>query len=450
MTEDDSRRDPPGHSRTARLAISGTTSRRLVGSAALAAALIAVVPASPAAAVNAQHATVVSADPANWSPHALDGAVYRIIQIGNRVYMGGSFTRVRNSNSSTQQSLGRLVAFNATTGQIDTTFRPAVSGTVRALEASADGQSIYVGGSFSSAGGGTSRNVARLNAVTGARWSGFTAANVNGTVLDMRLVGARLIIGGSFQNIGGVSRKALGALNAATGAADTFINLGFDGKRTTSGGNTAPVKVEAFDVSPDGRRLVAIGNFSVVAGQSRHQLAVINLATSPATLSSWSTTRYQPECAAGTPTYMRGVDIAADGSWFAVVTAGYTYPGRLCDSTARWNFGTDASNKQPAWVNYTGGDSLLSVAITGVAVYVGGHQRWLDARDSPGQNGGVSRPGIGALNPTTGRALSWNPGKERGVGTGEIYASPAGLWIGSDTSTTAGEFHGKIAFFPLP
>jgi hypothetical protein len=445
MTTPHDPRRPP------RAAPSRTFSRWLCGVAALAAALLAVLPASPAAAVNASHPSVVSADPANWTPHALDGTVYRIIQIGNRVYMGGSFTRVRNSNSSTQLSMPRLVAFNATTGQIDTTFRPAVNGTVRALEASADGQSIYVGGAFSSAGGGTARNVARLNAATGARWSGFTATTVNGSVLDMRLVGNRLIIGGAFQSIGGASRRALGALNATTGAGDAFINLNFDGKRTTSAGNTAPVKVEALDVSADGRRLVAIGNFSTVAGQTRHQLAVVNLTTSPATLSAWSTTRYQPECAPGTPTYMRGVDISADGAWFAVVTAGFTYSGRLCDAAVRWDFGVDGPNKQPTWVNYTGGDTLLSVAITGAAVYVGGHQRWLNNTSASGQSpGSVPRSGIGAIHPTTGRALSWNPGKERGVGTAEIYATPAGLWIGSDTSTVAGEFHGKIAFFPLP
>jgi hypothetical protein len=148
---------------------------------------------------------------------------------------------------------------------------------------------------------------------------------------------------------------------------------------------------------------------------------------------------------------MRDVDIAPDGTWFSIVTAGFTYAGRLCDSATRWEFGPETANRQPTWVNFTGGDSLLSVGITGAAVYVGGHQRWLDARDADGQSpGSVSRPGIGAIHPTTGRALSWNPTKERGVGTAEIYATPAGLWIGSDTSTVAGEFHGKIAFFPLP
>ncbi|WP_244367136.1 PQQ-like beta-propeller repeat protein [Micromonospora echinofusca] len=436
------RRDPP--SRT----------RRRAGAVAVVAAttsVLAALPATPASAVNAVHPTVVSADPANWTPHALDGTVYRILQIGNRVYMAGSFTSVRNANSSTPLAMARLVAFDATTGRIDTTFRVTLNGTVRALAASADGRSLYVGGSFTTVNGATSRYVTRVDAATGARVSGFVPAALNGAVIDVRLVGDRLILGGAFQTVAGVSRKGLAALNATTGAADGTVNLNLAGPRTTNSGATAPVKVEALDVSADGRRLIVIGNFSSVAGQARHQLAVIDLTTTGATLSAWATTRYQPTCANGTPTYMRGVDISADGAWFVVVTAGYTYTNTLCDAAARFEFGTAGPNKQPTWVNYTGGDTLLSVAVTGAAVYVGGHQRWLDnplGRNAAGP-GAVSRPGIGAIHPTTGKALSWNPTKERGVGTADILATPTGLWIGSDTSTVAGEFHGKIAFFPL-
>ncbi|MFD0594927.1 hypothetical protein ACFQZ4_23165 [Catellatospora coxensis] len=50
----------------------------------------------------------------------------------------------------------------------------------------------------------------------------------------------------------------------------------------------------------------------------------------------------------------------------------------------------------------------------------------------------------------TGKAFTWNPGKDRGVGTEDIYPTTAGLWIASDTDTVHGEFHGRIAFFPLP
>ncbi|WP_246835283.1 hypothetical protein [Micromonospora sp. MH33] len=429
--------------------------RRRRAATAVVAALAAAggaLPPSPALAVNAAHSTVVGANPADWTPHALDGTVYRILQIGNRVYLAGSFTKVRNAGQTAQLAMPRLLAIDATTGRIDTTFRPVVNGTVKALAASPDGRSLYLGGAFTTVNGVAAPRVARVDAATGARVAGFAPAALNNQVNDMRLVGNRLILGGAFQTVGGVTRRALAALNATTGAADASVNLRIEGPRKTTSGATAPVKIEALDVSADGRRLVFVGNFSSVAGVARHQLAVANLTDTGATLSGWSTLRYQPQCAASMPTYLRGVDISPDGTWFVAVTTGAAFPGTLCDAASRFEFGTETGGKQPTWVNYTGGDTLLSVAITGAAVYVGGHQRWLDnpyGRNSAGA-GAVSRPGIGAIHPTTGKALAWNPTKDRGVGTAELYATDRGLWVGSDTVTVAGEYHARVAFLPLP
>ncbi|MFI6129394.1 hypothetical protein [Micromonospora sp. NPDC051141] len=409
------------------------------------------LPTAPALAVNATHTTVVSARPAAWTPHALDGTVYRILQIGDRVYLAGSFTKVRNANTTAQLAMPRLVAFHADTGRIDTTFKPVVNGTVKALAASADGRSLYLGGAFTTVNGVAAPRVARIDAATGARVAGFAPAALNNQVNDMRLVGNRLLVGGAFQTVGGVTRRGLAALNATTGAADASVDLRLDGARVTSSGATSPVKVEALDVSADGGRLVFAGNFSTVSGAARHQLAVADLSATGATLSGWATTRYQPQCAKTMPAYLRGVDISPDGTWFAVVTTGGPFPGTLCDTAARFEFGAATAGKQPTWANYTGGDTLLSVAVTGAAVYVGGHQRWLDnpsGRNSAGP-GAVSRPGVGAIHPTTGKALAWNPTKDRGVGTAELYATDRGLWVGSDTVTVAGEYHARVAFFPL-
>ena len=151
---------------------------------------------------------------------------------------------------------------------------------------------------------------------------------------------------------------------------------------------------------------------------------------------------------------MGDVDFSPDGSWFAFVSTGYIPStggvGRdLCDAAAR--FETNIPNPaRPTWINYTGGDTLHSVAATDVAVYVQGHQRWLNnpqGRNSAGP-GAVSREGIGAINPSTGLALSWNPGKERGVGGKDLYVTSAGLWVGSDTNLIGGETRRRIALMP--
>ena len=83
-------------------------------------------------------------------------------------------------------------------------------------------------------------------------------------------------------------------------------------------------------------------------------------------------------------------------------------------------------------------------------MYVQGHQRWLDnprGRDSAGP-GAVSRPGIGALDPRTGRALAWNPGKDRGVGGKDLLVTGRGLWVASDTTHIGRETHQRIALLP--
>jgi len=61
----------------------------------------------------------------------------------------------------------------------------------------------------------------------------------------------------------------------------------------------------------------------------------------------------------------------------------------------------------------------------------------------------VSRPGIGAVSPATGKALPWNPTRSRGVGVRAFLVTAGGLTVGSDTDQLGKEYHGRIGFFPL-
>jgi hypothetical protein len=147
---------------------------------------------------------------------------------------------------------------------------------------------------------------------------------------------------------------------------------------------------------------------------------------------------------------MRDIDIAPDGSYFVVVTTGAFRANRLCDSINRFELTTTGPNQTPTWTDWTGGDTSWSVSVSGTAVYVGGHMRWVNNsyRGDVAGPGAVPREGIAALSPLNGIPFTWNPGHERGVGSFTLPVTPDGLWVGSDTDHAGNEFHQKISFFP--
>jgi hypothetical protein len=259
--------------------------------------------------------------------------------------------------------------------------------------------------------------------------------------------GSRLYLGGTFSKVNDIPRVALARVDTTYGALDR----GFDAYLTAPGLDRT--RVEHFDVSPDGRTLVAVGAILRAGTQSRVQLALFDVAGPRAVLANWYTDAYRPACHPDFDTYLRQVKFSPDGRYFVAVATGRTSdPAKLCDSAARFEV-AGVGRHNPTWVNHTGGDSLYAVAVTGSAVYVGGHQRYMDnpyGTDLKGPGpGAVARVGIGAIHPTTGKALPWNPTRDRGVGVRVFVATPTGLIVGSDTETLGREYHGRIGMFPL-
>ncbi|MBV9292037.1 MAG: PKD domain-containing protein, partial [Frankiales bacterium] len=228
--------------------------------------------------------------------------------------------------------------------------------------------------------------------------------------------------------------------------------------------------VRALDVDPSATHLIAIGNFNSVTDPNavggsttyaRDQVALLDLGSTTGVVDpNWNTGAYTAACFSWAfDTYMRGVQFSPDGKYFVITATGGSGTNTdgtnsSCDTAARFDLSTTGQNVRPTWLNYTGQDTLWSVAITGTVVYVGGHQRWLN--NSQGFDyagpGAVPRPGIAALSPTSGVPLSWNPGRDpRGAAAYTVYATSTGLWVGSDTDYIGPHkyLHKKLAFFPL-
>lgn len=412
----------------------------------------------PATAVQPLHDRAVSAVPSTATPNINDGTVYTIVKVGNKVFVGGDFTAVTDRGTGTVHARPNLFAFDATTGLVDTAFAPVINDEVLTLMPGPVADTVYVGGRFTGVNnvpGGWSKLVL-LNTADGSLVSSFKAPGINGAVTTVKQFGSRLLIGGFFTTVGVDTRNGLASLDALTGAFDPFMNVALTGHHNYNGtGANSAVGPTDLDITPDGTKAVVLGNFKQANGGDYDQVVMLDLTGASAAIANWHTNRFDDACARNAfDKWVRDLDISPDGSYFVVVATGGPNGTTLCDAASRWEMSATGVNLQPTWVDWTGGDTLLSVAITGSAVYVGGHQRWMNNHEGgdSAKQGSVARPGLAALDPVNGVPLAWNPGRHpRGVGASALYATADGLYVGSDTDYI-GNFdymRGKIAYFPL-
>lgn len=416
-------------------------SRRLVANIALCAAVAAgsywVV-----SATGTDPARVVSADPVDYTPHILDGTVGGVAVVGAQVIVGGNFTRITDAGGGPAINRKSLFSYRLTTGALAGGFAPTVDGPVYAV-AAGENDTVYIAGYFGLVNGQAARNVARLDVATGNLVPGFAPEMGPGDVRTIVARGSQLYVGGIFATVAGKRRVGLARLDAHTGA----LYGNFNARLANRKGRT--VRVEDVALSPDGSKLVAIGAFDNAAGLDRSQLVMFDLAGGR--VADWHTSFYGLDaCDKAFETYLRGVDFSPDGKYFVIVSGGRDSGPRLPCATATRFEVAGAGHHDPTWSNHTGGNTLHSVAISPAAVYVGGHQQWMDnpfGNKSKGE-GAVSRPGIAALAPVNGRALEWNPTRTRGIGARALVITGAGLIVGSDTTELGKEYHGRLGMFP--
>jgi hypothetical protein len=165
--------------------------------------------------------------------------VRALVSDGSRLFVGGSFTSIKGVSRS------RLAAVDLASGNVVTGFSANVNSNVYQLEVFQ--ARLYVGGSFSNIGGSSRNRIAAVSTANGAVDSGFNP-NANNVVRAIAASpdGARVYVGGEFTSIGGGSRSYIATLSATTGSLQTLVF-----QFSTFG------QVIDLDISPSGDRVYA-------------------------------------------------------------------------------------------------------------------------------------------------------------------------------------------------
>ncbi|WP_409329157.1 PKD domain-containing protein [Trujillonella humicola] len=150
----------------------------------------------------------------------INGVAWAQVVVGNTVYVGGRFTSARPAGAPAgvqESARSNLLAYDIRTGNLITSFAPAVNGQVLALAASPDGSRVYIGGDFYSVNGQDRSRVAAFDTATGQLVSTFRPA-VTGQVRAIAATSSTVYLGGGFSAVGGVGRNRLAAVSASNGS----------------------------------------------------------------------------------------------------------------------------------------------------------------------------------------------------------------------------------------
>lgn len=187
---------------------------------------------------------------------------------GGKVFAGGKFTTARPFGAAKGQSESarqNLLSYDLHDGKL-TGFSPSLNGEVKALTASPDGSLMYVGGQFTEIDGHKRYRLAAFDVATGKLVESFVP-RVDFRVNAIAVTGNTVYAGGAFGSVGGKERQGLAAFDATTGALKDWV------AHATGG------QVNGVVASPDGSKVVAVGQFSAVNGQRARGWAAVSTAT---------------------------------------------------------------------------------------------------------------------------------------------------------------------------
>ncbi len=392
-----------------------------------------------------------TAELTDWKPiisFGVDHVINAIAVAGNTVYVGGSFSTVNG------QPRNNIAAIDAVTGQL-TAWNPNASHPVSALVIA--GNAIYAGGAFTTMGGQARGHLAAVDLTTGqpTGWN----PDVKGQVNALAVAGNVLYAGGSFFSVGGQPRSCLAAIDLTTGRATTW-NPGASG--------------QVHSLAVAGNVVYAGGAFTAVGGQTRNNLAAIDATAGRPTAwdpdvvgSGIRTGTVYALAAAGSTVFAGGAFTSVNGqrrnSLAAVDAAtgqatdwnpkvhGAVYALSIADNTlyAGGSFSTIGNQRRTniAAIDLaTGQPTAWNPGVAGVdqrvlALAVAGNVVYAGGGFT--DVGGQTRNSIAAIDATTGRPTAWNPGANGIVTT--IAVAGNVVYAGGDFTTVGGQTRNHIA-----
>jgi hypothetical protein len=413
----------------------------------------------------------VSPNPATGTPALANTGtteqVRQLVACNGVMYAVGSFTQISQGGQTFTRN--NVFSFGQAAPYTITSWTPSVNGTVNSIQLTSDCQHAFIGGKFTQVDGSAANNIAYISTNNNTMVQSW-AHDANGQVdTILRTGNNHLLVGGQFTAINGSSNKYYVSLNLTTGQDDGYLNLNISGHYVYPGVGVNNTEVYNQQLSPDGGHVLVEGTFTSVQSNARQQIFMLNLGTR-GNVSIWNSSEFSQYCADKHPFYIKSAAWSPDMSTVYIADTGFapvgwnnTFPlTGLCDAVAAFP-GIRVGGLTHEWINYTGCDSLLSVAADSSAVYVGGHERW--AGNANGCNsagpGAVPAPGMGGFTPgASGGALLTNSAgtaglysRGRGLGADQIYRTGAGIWIASDNlggTDTCGNASGLAGICFLP